>query len=161
MSEKRILKPEMEESIDTLLDTITSACLDHAEVENNEGVDDFSVTFDNKLADILSAEITEALEEMGLDLYQLPKVQHELKCWPIYFSETWDLKKPFEIRKNDRNFKVGDLVLLREYEFQFQKYTNRSILAEIMYILRDMFLEPGFVVFTTKILKKMGSKHHE
>ena len=32
---------------------------------------------------------------------------HELKTYPKYFQETIEGNKPFEIRKNDRNFQVG------------------------------------------------------
>lgn len=40
---------------------------------------------------------------------------HHLKILPEYFEEVIAGKKPFEIRFNDRNFKVGDRVELREY----------------------------------------------
>lgn len=40
---------------------------------------------------------------------------HHLKILPKYFEEILAGKKPFEIRFNDRNFKVGDRVELQEY----------------------------------------------
>ncbi|HEM6115816.1 TPA: DUF3850 domain-containing protein [Streptococcus suis] len=42
--------------------------------------------------------------------------QHMLKCYPKYFEAVKDGTKPFECRYNDRNFKVGDELLLREYD---------------------------------------------
>lgn len=39
-----------------------------------------------------------------------------LKIKPEYFQAVIDGRKPFEIRKNDRNFKVGDEIYLDEYE---------------------------------------------
>lgn len=36
---------------------------------------------------------------------------HELKIYPKYFQETIEGNKPFEIRKNDRHFQVGDVLL--------------------------------------------------
>lgn len=40
---------------------------------------------------------------------------HHLKTLPDYFQAVIDERKPFEIRENDRNFKVGDLVVLEEF----------------------------------------------
>jgi len=44
------------------------------------------------------------------------KIQHELKCHPIYFERIVSGQKKFEVRKNDRNFQVGDTLLLKEYD---------------------------------------------
>ena len=41
---------------------------------------------------------------------------HELKTYPKYFQETIEGNKPFEIRKNDRNFQVGDVLILKEWD---------------------------------------------
>ena len=38
---------------------------------------------------------------------------HELKTYSEYFKAVISGEKPFEIRKNDRNFKVGDYIALR------------------------------------------------
>lgn len=40
---------------------------------------------------------------------------HHLKTLPDYFQAVVDERKPFEIRENDRNFKIGDLVILEEF----------------------------------------------
>jgi ASC-1-like (ASCH) protein len=42
-------------------------------------------------------------------------VDHELKILPEYFEAVRSGEKRFELRKNDRNFKVGDWVGLREF----------------------------------------------
>lgn len=60
--------------------------------------------------------------------------EHELKCLPEYFHEVWTVKKRFELRKDDRDFRVGDRVLLRE--FDGEKYTGREVMCGILYILR-------------------------
>ena len=59
---------------------------------------------------------------------------HELKCWPEFFRaiETWD--KMFEIRHNDRDFRVGDVLLLREWNPDIKEYSGESLTRVITYI---------------------------
>lgn len=42
--------------------------------------------------------------------------RHELKTWPEFYRAVQDNKKTFELRYNDRNYQVGDELLLREFE---------------------------------------------
>ena len=41
---------------------------------------------------------------------------HELKTYPKYFQETIEGNKPFEIRKNDRDYKKGDILEMMEFK---------------------------------------------
>lgn len=62
---------------------------------------------------------------------------HELKISPKYFEDVKANKKNFELRKDDRNYQVGDLITLKEYENG--EYTGREIKnIPIGYILRDV-----------------------
>ena len=61
------------------------------------------------------------------------EIDHQLKILPQYFQAVSIGDKTFEIRKNDRDFKVGDNIALSEYEDG--QYTGRSILAAITYIV--------------------------
>ncbi len=57
-----------------------------------------------------------------------------------------DGTKTFECRYNDRDFKVGDGLLLREYDPQ-KGYTYRCIVRKITYILSDFIgLKDGYVI---------------
>lgn len=60
---------------------------------------------------------------------------HELKILPTYFDAVISNVKHFELRKDDRDYKVGDFIVLREWESG--KYTGREIGFTIEYILRD------------------------
>jgi Domain of unknown function (DUF3850) len=60
---------------------------------------------------------------------------HELKTWPEYFRAIVSGRKTFEVRKADRLFEVGDLLALKEYDPETQKYTGKLITKEITYIL--------------------------
>ena len=78
-------------------------------------------------------------------------MQHELKVLPQYFCDVWNGNKTFEIRKDDRNFKVGDTLRLRE--FDYGTYTGRECNRTILYILRDVEqygLKEGFVILAMK-----------
>ena len=57
---------------------------------------------------------------------------HELKILPQWFADVLTGKKNFEIRRNDRDFKVGDYLLLKEYERGH--YTGRELKKRIQYI---------------------------
>jgi hypothetical protein len=41
---------------------------------------------------------------------------HSLKTIQPYFGMIFSKQKTFELRKNDRDFHVGDILLLKEYE---------------------------------------------
>ena len=60
---------------------------------------------------------------------------HELKTWPEYFQALLDGRKTFELRLDDRGFKVGDLLLLREYDRCADEYTGRETTRLISYRL--------------------------
>ncbi|EAG6328088.1 DUF3850 domain-containing protein [Listeria monocytogenes] len=73
---------------------------------------------------------------------------HELKILSEYF---WDIvveQKTFEIRKNDRDFQVGDLLILKE--FKREKPTRRWIAVEVIYIT-DYEQKEGYVVMGIKL----------
>lgn len=42
---------------------------------------------------------------------------HELKTWEAYFQPVWLGEKTFDIRYDDRAFQKGDLVVLREWDW--------------------------------------------
>lgn len=78
---------------------------------------------------------------------------HELKCWPQYFRDVIRGIKTFEIRLNDRNFKIGDQLILREYGMLYNEYTGESLTVEVMYILLDdklHGLEEGYCIMSIK-----------
>ena len=60
-------------------------------------------------------------------------MHHELKTWKKLFSPLWEGTKNFELRKDDRNFENGDLLLLKEFDFQKGEYTGREISARVSY----------------------------
>ena len=60
---------------------------------------------------------------------------HELKTLPEYFDPVFMGKKNFEIRQNDRDYKVGDYVELQEHDLN-KGYTGRKLSRQITYIFK-------------------------
>lgn len=80
---------------------------------------------------------------------------HELKCWRAYFQATVDGHKRFELRKNDRRYKVGDILQLREYNIETNKYTGREFWVRVTYILEHgEWLKPGYVCMSIEPIEK-------
>lgn len=74
---------------------------------------------------------------------------HELKILPKYFKAQKDGIKNFEIRKNDRDYKVGDDLVLLEYNPESKKKTGKLMVVKITYIT-DYKQKDGYVVLGTK-----------
>ena len=71
---------------------------------------------------------------------------HKLKTWPIFFDAVETGHKRFEIRNNDRQFQIGDLVILQEYDPEDKLLTGLEWSGEITYIT-EFQQKPGYVVF--------------
>ncbi len=72
-------------------------------------------------------------------------MKHKLKIQPQYFEEVCSGKKSFEIRNNDRNFQVGDTLLLQEFIPETQEFTGRIIERKVTYIT-DYAQQENYVV---------------
>lgn len=70
---------------------------------------------------------------------------HELKILPQYFISVVEDRKTFEVRLNDRCYKVDDVLILREIMSGTQEYTGRSTVKRITYIHENYGMEQGFV----------------
>ena len=77
---------------------------------------------------------------------------HHLKILPEYFLQVAIGNKTFELRKNDRDFKVGDIIFLEEWD---NEYTGRVLELEITYILSNFKgLEEGYVILSVSFIKR-------
>ncbi len=73
---------------------------------------------------------------------------HRLKTLQPYFSEVKERKKNFELRFNDRDFQVGDIVILMEWTGEH--YTGAGVTRKIKYVLKDcpqFGLKDGYCIF--------------
>ena len=84
---------------------------------------------------------------------------HELKIWPQHFGAVARRHKNYELRLNDRNYQVGDYLILREfipipdhYKGDLmpvsKQYTGKELKRKIAHILTDEVpgLSPGHVI---------------
>lgn len=62
---------------------------------------------------------------------------HDLKCNAESFALIVKGRKHVELRKNDRDYAVGDVLLLREYDAAGDEYSGRHLLARVTHIVRD------------------------
>ena len=74
---------------------------------------------------------------------------HELKTTQSFFLAICNRWKSFEIRKNDRKFRVNDLLVLREWTGT--RYTGNTITAKVIYIT-DFEQKPEFVVMGIDVI---------
>lgn len=76
---------------------------------------------------------------------------HELKILPKYFERVIKGEKTFEIRKNDRDFQTGDVIILNE--FDGVKHTGGNVKGKITYIFNggEYGLDIGYCIFSFKI----------
>jgi hypothetical protein len=80
---------------------------------------------------------------------------HELKVDKKFFYDLEQGRKTFEIRFNDRDFKVGDRLSLREWDSEKKEYTKNfmsPLSRRITYILEggQYGIEKGYVILQLK-----------
>lgn len=61
--------------------------------------------------------------------------QHDLKISADYYRDVVLEKKQFEVRKNDRDFQVGDVLALHEYSCRFETYSGNVVFCRVVYLL--------------------------
>jgi hypothetical protein len=77
---------------------------------------------------------------------------HDLKTWPRYFGAVMSGAKTFEARKDDRDFEVGDRLMLREWDAETAHYTGAALERYVTYILRGTeHVAPGYCILALGI----------
>ena len=82
------------------------------------------------------------------------QTEHELKCRPEFFARIASGQKTFEIRKNDRDFQVGDILILKEHDPEkgwpdHGSYATQRVTVTYMTAFEQ---QPGYVVLGIKII---------
>ena len=61
---------------------------------------------------------------------------HNLKTWPDEFRAVVSGEKSHEVRNNDRLFKVGDFLVLQEFNPVSAHYTGNYVTKVVTYVTR-------------------------
>ena len=86
---------------------------------------------------------------------------HQLKSWSPFFQAIKSGEKTHDLRDNsDRDFKVGEIVELFEYDPFKGEYTGENVTAEITYMTsRDLpcafslaVLDPKYCILSLKVI---------
>ena len=82
---------------------------------------------------------------------------HQLKCFAEYLDRIQSGQKTFEIRKNDRDFQVGDELVLVEFKNKTREdilypSCGREIRVRVVY-MTNFEQKPGYVVMGIEIEK--------
>ena len=75
--------------------------------------------------------------------------EHWLKCWPDPYEAVECGDKPFEVRKDDRHFQKGDILVLEKFDPATETYFANSALRRLItWVLRggQFGIESGYVV---------------
>lgn len=83
---------------------------------------------------------------------------HDKKLIQPYFDDVYYGNKTFEVRKNDCDYRISDLMVLREFDKNDNKYTGAFILTKIVYKLESFGVEKGYCILGIKILDRSNEK---
>jgi hypothetical protein len=64
-----------------------------------------------------------------------PRDVHTLKTWQPFWDDVFEGHKTFEVRRDDRGYKVGDLLVLQEWADD--RHLGGTCFRVIAYVLRD------------------------
>jgi len=76
-------------------------------------------------------------------------MEHEVKSWPLPFRARRRKQKPWEYRKNDRGYSVGDTLWEREWVPAERKYTGLWVRGSVILdVWSDGPIPEGFCILT-------------
>ena len=88
-------------------------------------------------------------------------IEHVLKTFPVYFDAIKRGEKNFDVRRDDRGFQKGDVLVFQRLNDEFAEWrvdtdldgnVRHEIRKRIAYVLTggQLGIEPGYVVMALK-----------
>ena len=62
-------------------------------------------------------------------------VTYKLRTYNPYFTDSWEGRKSFDIRQNKRNYKVGDILILQEYDPLLKWWSGKEMECIVLLVL--------------------------
>lgn len=98
------------------------------------------------------------------DMTTIRQSTHELKSWPEYFRAIVTGDRRHELRKNDRDYKVGDIILLREYDPKNRWFTGSKLQVEVTSItstdvpcaVSEQGLHPDYCILSIRLVDPLA-----
>lgn len=98
-------------------------------------------------------EQEEKMQNLPSDTQETEQKVHQIRLAKSYFDDVANGIKTFELRKNDRGYKKGDI--LETMEFADGKNTGRTVRVLVTYILEDYTgIEDGYCIMATTLLNE-------
>lgn len=69
---------------------------------------------------------------------------HDLKIWPVHFMELSEGKRTYDVRKDDRVYRVGDLLRLREWDPSTKTYSGKGMVLRVTWVNRLASIDSKF-----------------
>lgn len=79
---------------------------------------------------------------------------HFLKIWPEHYQDVITGMKRAELRKNDRDYSVGDSLILKEYQPKTGKFTGLEVHVVVTHITDVNEWLPGYVMLSVELLAR-------
>jgi ParB family chromosome partitioning protein len=99
----------------------------------------------------------EKMNNLPSDTQEDGQKVHHIKLGASFFEEVAAGEKTFELRKNDRDYKKGDI--LEMMEFKDGKNTGRTVRVLVTYILTEFTgLEEGYCIMATSLTNDNGEQ---
>lgn len=98
-------------------------------------------------------EQEEKMQNLPSDTQETGQKVHQIRLAKSYFDDVANGIKTFELRKNDRGYKKGDI--LEMMEFADGKNTGRTVRVLVTYIIEDYTgIEDGYCIMATTLLNE-------
>jgi len=86
---------------------------------------------------------------------------HRVKSWSHFYDAIASGKKTHDLRKDDRNYMVGDTLQLDRYDNINGRYTGESLTVQVTYITNNQFpcafsssvLPNDYCILSIKVVK--------